>query len=140
MGFLLPRLYNLSSAATTPHCLPAGRRAGGFKHYREKQSLMCPLCVPNGKPWLLPVFIGSMCACSEPQVRPRVNHLVTRKTLIRHEAKTFTYFFQKKFAFTTFIYLHFVQTYLLDIGQHIQILLFVLCLVCTVCKIVAFDQ
>lgn len=139
MGFRLPRLCNLSSAAITPHCLPAGRRAGGFKHRWEKQSLMCPLHVPNGKPWLLPVFIDSMCACSEPQVWLRVNHLVTQKTLIRHAAKHL-HIFSKKFAFTTFIYLHFVQTYLLDIGHHIQILLFVLCLVCIVCKIVAFDQ
>lgn len=110
MGFLLPRLYNLPSAAITPRRLPAGGRAGGFKHYREKQSLTCPRRVPNGKPWLLPVFIDSTRACGEAQVWPRVNHLVTQKTLIRHEAKTFTYFFQKKFAFTTFIYLHFVQT------------------------------
>lgn len=94
---------------------------------------MCSLHLPNGIPWLLPVLLDSMCARIEPQVWLRVNHLVTHKTLI---ARQNIYIH----LHSTFIYLCFVHAYLLDIGQHTQILLFALCLVCTVCKIVAFDQ
>lgn len=36
MTFLLARHYNLSPPATTPRCLPAGRRVDGVQHRRDR--------------------------------------------------------------------------------------------------------